>query len=267
MDDFTDVDLRWHPEPLWDEWPRGADTNFMMYRMEQAFLEKAGAGGPGRMLDAACGEARHAPQFERQGWQVVGLEPSPEMIVRAAENVAATGGHIDLFRGLGEVLPFRDETFDRVICQSSLDHYADPSAGMREMARVLRPGGSAVIGLVNYDGFSCRASRVVYRARRRLGMVKDGRRLFWDDPTAGEHTFEGSIRALRQFAPAQMRLAEAYGVSMLWAFPGWGTLLRPIAGRQRAAAFVRGKLFGGIDAVARRFPSASDFVVTTWQLV
>ncbi len=49
----------------------------------------------------------------------------------------------------GESLPFEDDSFDVVTCIGSLEHFPDPAAGAGEMARVLRPGGTAVIFVPN----------------------------------------------------------------------------------------------------------------------
>jgi SAM-dependent methyltransferase len=259
MESFEDVDLRWQPEPLWDEWPRGHDTDFMLWRMEDAFLQEATAGPPGRMLDAACGHARHAPEMHRRGWQLAGVEPSREMITRAKEVVAEEGGAIDLFCGIGETMPFRDATFDRVVCQSSLDHYADPATGMREMSRILRPGGTIVIGVNNYHGLSCRTSRLIYAAKRALRLVPRGKRLFWDNPTHGEHTFEGSLPALKRFAGPELQVERVRGVSMLWALPGWNRVLSILPDKLRRI------VLGELDRLARIIPGASDFIIVTWR--
>ena len=259
------VDLGWQPEPLWGDWPKGHDTDFVMWRMEQAFSQIAVTGKGGALLDVACGNAFHAPEMHAAGWQVYGLEPSAEMIVRAMDEVRGKGARIEMFRGIGEVLPFKDETFDRVVCMSSIDHFANPDVGMREMARILKRDGDLIIGIVNYGSLSVRLSRINYKLRRRLGMVPKGKRLFWDDPTEGEHTFEGKIPTLKRFAGDSLRLERAYGVSMLWAVPGWNRLLSLIPGESKPARKVRGGVLKGLDVLARRFPSHSDFLVLTWK--
>ena len=126
--DSETVDLGWQPEPLWEEWPRGRDTEFVMWRMEEAFEDIAVKGRGGKLLDLACGDAEHIEAFHRAGWHVYGLEPSPEMIVRANERAASVGAVMPIVRGIGEVLPYKDETFDRIVCMSSLDHFANPAS-------------------------------------------------------------------------------------------------------------------------------------------
>lgn len=259
MADLKPTDLGWQPEPLLADWPRGLDNDFIMVRMEAAFLEKAAAGAPGRLLDLACGEARHAPDLHCRGWKVIGLEPSSAMIAKARRNALETSTPLEMVRGVGERLPFQDGSFDRVLCQSSLDHFANPSAGVKEMARIIRPGGEAIIGIVNYGGVSCRGSRVIYALGRKLRLIKRGKHLFWDTPVPHEHSFEASLPALRRLEGPWLKMEKAHGVSLLWAFPGWGKLIGPLPYPMARA------VLKGLDFIARRAPSASDFIVTCWR--
>jgi ubiquinone/menaquinone biosynthesis C-methylase UbiE len=253
------VDLDWEPEPLWENWPTGRDNGFILERMEDAFADKAVVGTPGRILDVACGAARHAPELHRRGWDLLALEPSPAMIRKALRTAEESGFELEMYRAIGEAMPFRDNSFDRVLCQSSLDHFADPKEGLREIARILRPGGLAIVGLVNYGGIGCRASRVAYRVLRGLRIVKPGKPLFWDTPVPHEHTWETTLKRLKSMGTPHMDLLDVYGVSMLWAFPGWGSFLDFLPGR------VANPILRLLDAGARRMPTMSDFLITTWR--
>ena len=261
MVDLKKVDLDWANEPLLGNWPRGRDNDFVLIRMEDAFLKTAGDGTPGRLLDLACGDGKHIPALRGQGWNVFGLEPSPAMVEKAKRTFAEAGTSTELLRAIGEVLPFQDEIFDRVLCESSLDHFANPAEGMREIARVLKPDGTAVIGIVNYRGAACRGSRLVYALGKRLGRIPRDQHHFWDTPVPHEHTFEGSLPALKQMASPWLELEHVYGVSLFWAFPGWGWLLARLP-----KAFAN-RLLGGLDLVARVVPSASDFLIMRWRRV
>jgi ubiquinone/menaquinone biosynthesis C-methylase UbiE len=257
--DTNAVDLDWEPGPLWRAWPRSRDNHFVLARIQDAFPKKAKAGTSGRVLDVACGAARNAPALHRRGWQVFGLEPSPAMIVKARASALENGAPLELFRGIGETLPFRDASFDRVLCESSLDHFANPSQGMREMARVLRPGGTAIIATVNYGGLSCRGSRLVYAFGRKLRLIRPGKHLFWDTPVPHEHTFEADLPTLKKLARSWLELEDVYGVSLFWGFPGWGRLL----GRLPKSA--ADDVLRGLDRIARRAPTASDFIISRWR--
>ena len=259
------VDLGWQPEPLWDDWPKGRDTTFIMWRMEQAYADIAVKGKGGKLLDVACGDAEHIAAFHKAGWKVYGLEPSPEMIVRANERAATVGAEMPIVRGIGEVLPFKDETFDRIVCMSSLDHFANPASGMKEIARILNRDGELVIGIVNYEGLPRKGARLIYKLQRRFGIVKKGKRLFWDDPTEGEHTFEGGIKSVSAAGKGAFELKSAYGVSLMCGFPGWQYVFRLMPGESKIARTGRDVILKGLDALARRMPSQSDFLVLTFR--
>lgn len=259
--DPKQVDLGWQPEPLKDDFPTGPDTHFVLERIEEAFLERAVpgariAGTKGRLLDLACGQGKHALDLVAAGWDWLGLEPSPDMIERARADNVINGRPVEMLRAIGETLPFVDASFDRILCNSSLDHFANPDTGMREIARVLKPDGRAIIGVVNYHGLGCRTSRAVYAAKRAARIVPKGKRLFWDDPTAGEHTFEGSIAALKRFARGSLEMEHATGASLFWGVPGWGEVLKRLPAR---------RILGGLDRVAHAAPGLSDFIITTWR--
>lgn len=100
--------------------------------------------GPGgRALDVACGSGRLTLELRRRapGGVVVGLDFSSGMLQVAAEH--ARGPHY--VRGDGLSLPFPDGVFDAVTVAFGLRNFADPEQGLREMGRVLRPGGRALV--------------------------------------------------------------------------------------------------------------------------
>jgi ubiquinone/menaquinone biosynthesis C-methylase UbiE len=100
-----------------------------------------------RALDVACGTGlvslRMAEAVGRRG-EVVGADISGEM-VEAARRVAAERGvgNVGFERGDAEELPFPDATFDAAACALGLMYVPDPAWALREMRRVLRPGGRA----------------------------------------------------------------------------------------------------------------------------
>ena len=80
-------------------------------------------------------------------WRVEGLDLSRPMVDRARRNAAEAGLADRVTFTVGDVaeLPYPDASFDLVVSSISLHHWADAGAGLREVRRVLRPGGQAWI--------------------------------------------------------------------------------------------------------------------------
>ena len=99
----------------------------------------------GRVLDVATGTGGVAVEIARRTTaRVVGLDQSPEMLGAGRSAVAAAGlqGRILFVLGQGERLPFPDGAFDAVTFTYLLRYVDDPPATLRELARVLQPGGT-----------------------------------------------------------------------------------------------------------------------------
>ena len=90
-----------------------------------------------RVLDACCGTGDLALADERAGGQVTGLDFSERMIERAREKSQT----IEWVIGDATALPFKDGSFDAVTVGFGIRNVPDLEAGLRELARVLRPGG------------------------------------------------------------------------------------------------------------------------------
>jgi SAM-dependent methyltransferase len=101
------------------------------------------------LLDAGCGEGRHCFGALERGARVVGLDLDMDSLRPAAGGLRNRASELNSLGGMlqGNTfhLPFRDETFDKVICSEVMEHVHDYTAAARELARVLRPGGMAAI--------------------------------------------------------------------------------------------------------------------------
>jgi demethylmenaquinone methyltransferase / 2-methoxy-6-polyprenyl-1,4-benzoquinol methylase len=97
--------------------------------------------GPGdTVLDVATGTGAVALELLRQkGCTVVGLDPSPEMLAEARRRLPP---EVRLVAGDAESVPFPDGAFAAVTFAYPLRYVADPGAALRELARVIRPGGT-----------------------------------------------------------------------------------------------------------------------------
>ncbi len=97
------------------------------------------------ILDCACGRGFYLNMYRYVGaCRLVGLELDAEVIEKARRNVGHLPG-ITLTRGNIYALPFADDTFDGVILSEILEHIDDDVAGLREVMRVLKPGGVVAI--------------------------------------------------------------------------------------------------------------------------
>ena len=96
---------------------------------------------PGRALDAACGTGRHAAHLASQGWDTIGVDATPAMLDVARVRCPA----VDLREGRLESLPVDDASVDLVVSALAVCHVPDLDPVLREFARVLRPGGTAII--------------------------------------------------------------------------------------------------------------------------
>jgi SAM-dependent methyltransferase len=115
-----------------------------------------------RVLEVGCGPGHLSVRLARRhGLDVTGLDLDPAMIERARANAdGPVDGeeHRPSFL-VGDVasMPFPDGSFDLVVSTMSMHHWADPTGGMAEMARVLRPGARTLVwdfrpGFVPFHG-------------------------------------------------------------------------------------------------------------------
>jgi SAM-dependent methyltransferase len=103
-----------------------------------------------RVLEVGCGPGHLSIRLARRhGLEVTGLDLDPAMIQRARANVDRLGDGDERRPSflVGDVasLAFPDGSFDLVISTLSMHHWADPTAGLAEIGRVLRPGGRALV--------------------------------------------------------------------------------------------------------------------------
>jgi demethylmenaquinone methyltransferase / 2-methoxy-6-polyprenyl-1,4-benzoquinol methylase len=114
-------------------------------RWRRALVDAVAPAAGERILDVATGTGMVAAELlARADCTVVGLDQSAEMLARACARFAAAGPdvtRIQLIEGQAEQLPFADATFDALTFTYLLRYVDDPPATMRELARVVRPGG------------------------------------------------------------------------------------------------------------------------------
>ncbi len=105
------------------------------------------------VLDAGCGEGRHSFEFIARGANVFSMDMDMEslrktryVLVEISESKPGyQQGAFQVHRGDALKLPFKDETFDRIICSEVMEHVDDDNLACSEMSRVLKKGGRIAI--------------------------------------------------------------------------------------------------------------------------
>jgi SAM-dependent methyltransferase len=106
-----------------------------------------------RVLDMGCGAGRHAFEMYRRGADVIALDMDADELAGVGELFAAMreqgevpqGAEADTKQGDALDLPFPDGEFDRIIAAEVLEHIPEDVRAIRELVRVLRPGGTMAV--------------------------------------------------------------------------------------------------------------------------
>ena len=112
-------------------------------------IKRAGLRAGERVLDVACGTgvvARGVADLVGATGFVAGVDINPGML-GVARGATPSGMAIQWYEARAEALPLADESFDVVFCQLSLQFFQDKVAALREMRRVLAPGGRLLINV------------------------------------------------------------------------------------------------------------------------
>lgn len=102
----------------------------------------------GNFLDFGCGSGRYLQLMARRGWNVHGVEPS-----QAGALAARTAG-FDVFHSTLRESDFPSGPFDYVRSNHSFEHIPNSIEVLRDIHRILRPGGKLFIGIPNIDSLS-----------------------------------------------------------------------------------------------------------------
>jgi 2-polyprenyl-6-hydroxyphenyl methylase/3-demethylubiquinone-9 3-methyltransferase len=137
-------------ETLGDRWYTADDDPIALLRAESRsrnpwivneLRARAGGRGPIRVLDLGCGGGFLANALGcEEGIEVTGLDQAEDALVVARAHDAS--GRVHFLHGDARAIPFPDGEFDAVCAMDFLEHVEDPGAIVREVARVLRPGGT-----------------------------------------------------------------------------------------------------------------------------
>jgi ubiquinone/menaquinone biosynthesis C-methylase UbiE len=155
----------------------------------------------GTVLEIGAGTGLNLALYP-PGVRVIAVEPEPTMARMAARRARRAGASASVLRGAAESLPFPDATFDAVVACYVLCSVADPARALKEVSRVLRPGGEVrvyehvrstgpraaflqdlVTPLWHRVGCNCHPNRDTVAALRQAGFEVELRPASYGPPT------------------------------------------------------------------------------------
>src|ERR1700749_1279927 len=120
--------------------------------LDPVMIARVAKGGFRKALDVGCGEGRFCRMLGDVGVKATGVDPTAQLLETARQRYPSG----DYRLGRAEKLDFADRSFDLVVSYITLVDIPDFRAAIREMARVLRPGGSILIAnLTGYISACC----------------------------------------------------------------------------------------------------------------
>lgn len=153
--DLEKAALRGEPSYVWGEGQQ---------RRLEMITRAAGSRLAGRSLEDGCGVGLYVEHLAAPGGIVVGLEYDWERCRAAASRSPR------ILNGAGEELPFADSIFDFVLSHEVIEHVRDDRLAVREIVRVLKPGGRAAIFCPN-RGYPFETHGIYWRGSYRFGNI------------------------------------------------------------------------------------------------
>jgi ubiquinone/menaquinone biosynthesis C-methylase UbiE len=179
-DEFSQQDIEFHRETA-TSYDAEVTAMYGVYHrlLLEPFLEAARAQlGQARALDLGCGTGVVTLALARRGFDVLGVDHSPEMLAIAEAKLtdADVPGTWRFAAADVRDLPADDGAFDLVTCQGLLHHLAGLDPALRELARVMRPGGLFYISEPALGETPLRRLlKAVWRLRRRSAAADNAR--------------------------------------------------------------------------------------------
>lgn len=145
-----------------------------------AFADAAGVTPGMRVLDVGCGPGGLTSELSRRtaAENVAAIDPAPQFVAACRDRHPAA----DVREGVAEQLPWASEEFDAVLSSLVIGFMHDPDRGVREMARVTRPGGTVAACMWDIAGGGMIMLRVFWDAVRQL-----------DPSVVGERRLAGTV--------------------------------------------------------------------------
>ena len=169
-----------HARAAYESWHRGLgvdeDSNAPWHQLLKRHLQTNGDVAGRRMLEIGCGRGGFSYWLAAQRpppARVVAVDFSATAVGKAAAHARAQGSTVvDWLVGDIESIPHPDASFDLVVSCETIEHVPQPQRALRELARVLRPGGRLYLTCPNY--FSLMGWYRIYLWLRRRPFTEEG---------------------------------------------------------------------------------------------
>jgi SAM-dependent methyltransferase len=217
----------------WDTHIRGYDRAFGAVARQTvgSMLDAARVTHGMRVLDICCGPGMLAAGALERGAEAVGVDFSAEAVELARSLVP--GGRFE--QADAHALPFPEANFDAVFCGYGLMHLPKPAVALREMQRVLRPGGRAAVSVWDAAGAGFTLIYEAVRARGKIDVVLPHGPDFFQ--------FGSPARMQAALAEAGFTEVEAYSFHQDWHVADAGRYIEAIrTGTVRARAVLAAQL-------------------------
>ncbi|WP_286133579.1 MULTISPECIES: class I SAM-dependent methyltransferase [unclassified Bacillus (in: firmicutes)] len=122
-------------------------TQMQEYATEIQSLVQEGA----KILEVAPGPGYLSIELAKIGFDVTGIELSPDFVNIEKNNAKEANVLVNFKEGNASNLPCDDNTFDFIICSAAFKNFMDPVKALKEMYRVLKPGGTSLIIDMNFN--------------------------------------------------------------------------------------------------------------------
>jgi len=120
------------------------------------------------VLEVAPGPGYFCIELAKLGsYAITGMDLSRTFVKMAAQKAEEAGVRVDFKKGSASNMPFPKNSFDFLLCRAAFKNFADPVGALREMCRVLRPGGRALLIDLSRDA----RPEVVSRAVDEMGLT------------------------------------------------------------------------------------------------
>ena len=125
-----------------------------------------------RLLEVGCGMGTDLLQFARGGALCAGIDLTPRSIAITRQRFALYEQRADLLIGDGEYLPFANDTLDVVYSNGVLHHTPDTAGAIRELHRVLKPGGTAKVMIYHKNSLNYWGEMMLHRGVLRGELLR-----------------------------------------------------------------------------------------------